>query len=211
MYRGTLGPNHYYDATDEEKAISFCSHLCHIYYLADLLRVEELMAQLLPRLGDLFDHYRDSKIIPLNSDLIIDVYENTPDTSPLRAGIIDELARLLCDSPFDVDIGSFDACFLQLEGFGATLVDGVRTLMDERVQSERTQARQPIPTSDPQFHPFVYGGPRAGMIPRPPHVAPGLYHPGNPLAAARAQVSQTQARLAALNNRVNDAQRGAAQ
>lgn len=126
MYRGTFGQSRYDHANTQEEAIALCTQACEIYYLADFLRIEKLLVQLLSYLHGLFDRFQEKRIVPLNSAVIIHVYKNTTEASELRATITDELVRVWCDLSCDVDVKDFDMCINHVEGMATTLVTGMR-------------------------------------------------------------------------------------
>lgn len=121
------------DIGGKDNAVASCSLLCQTYYCADFLRVEELLGTLLVKIDAMLDVCRQMKVVCLDSELIINVYENTPDTSPLRAAITCEIARLFRNKDTNVNLASFNDCFRRLDDFGTQVV---------------TQLQQSIPDSD---------------------------------------------------------------
>lgn len=149
MYRGTFGQSRYDHANSQEEAIALCTQACEIYYLADFLRIEKLLVQLLSYLHGLFDRFQEKRIVPLNSAVIIHVYKNTTEASELRATIMDELVRVWCDLYRDVDIKDFGICINYVEGVATTLMTGMRNnWLQER--TEASPRARPSPTSIPE-------------------------------------------------------------
>lgn len=141
MYRGTLCQFKYEGGSSREEAISLCTQTCRLYYLADFLRIEGLVVQLLAYLHGLFDRFRDKKIVPLNSDVIVHLYENTTEASELRAAVMHELVRVWCDQSRDVDAADFEVCLNQVEGVAMTLLTGMRCWREESARIARRTAR----------------------------------------------------------------------
>lgn len=141
MYRGTLCQFQYEGGSSREEAISLCTQTCRLYYLADFLRIEALLAQLLSYLHGLFDRFRDQKIVPLNSDVIVHLYRNTTEASELRAAVMHELVRVWCDHSREVDAKDFAVCLDQVEGAAMTLLTGMRSWREERARIARRTAR----------------------------------------------------------------------
>jgi len=189
MYRGTLGQLKYYGTSNQEEAISLCTQTCRLYYLADFLRIEELLVQLLSYLRGLFDGFRDKKIVPLNSDVIVHLHENTTDFSYLRAMVMDELVHVWCDYSREVDIKDFEVCINQVEGVATTLLTAMRDYWEDKRNrsTDRTsqaagmspsafeaskqlarnlvQVHNPLPSARPLALP-AFSGP-APLAPRP--------------------------------------------
>lgn len=137
MYRGTLGQFKYDGGSSREEAISLCTQTCRLYYLADFLCIEGLLVQLLSYLHDLFDRFRDKKIVPLNSDVIIHLYENTTEASELRATVMHELVRVWCDHSREVDIKDFEVCIDRVQGVATILLTGMRNWQEKRTRTAR--------------------------------------------------------------------------
>lgn len=137
MYRGTLGQFKYDGGSSQEEAMSLCTQTCRLYYLADFLRMESLLVQLLSYLYGLFDRFREKKIVPLNSDVIIHLYENTTEASELRATVMHELVRVWCDHSREVDIKDFEVCINRVQGVATTLLTGMRNWQEKRTRTAR--------------------------------------------------------------------------
>lgn len=141
MYRGALCQFKYDGGSSREEAISLCTQTCRLYYLADFLRIEGLLMQLLSYLHGLFDRFRDEKIVPLNSDVIIHLYENTTEASELRATVMHEVVRVWCDHSREVDIKDFEVCINRVEGVATTLLTGMRCWQEKRTRTARESTR----------------------------------------------------------------------
>jgi len=137
MYRGTLGQFKYDGGSSQEEAISLCTQTCRLYYLADFLRIEGLLVQLLSYLHGLFDRFREKKIVPLNSDVIIHLYENTTEASELRATVMHELVCVWCDHSREVDIKDVEVCIDRVQGVATTLLTGMRNWQEKRTRTAR--------------------------------------------------------------------------
>ncbi len=148
MYRGKFGQFKYDSGSSREEALTLCTHMCRLYYLADFLRIEGLLLQILSHLLDLFDHFQDKKIVPLNSDVIAQVYENTSETSELRETIMNELVRVWCDQSLEVDIKDFEMCINHVQGVATALLAGLRSWREEHYGTTQEHLRASFsPTS----------------------------------------------------------------
>ena len=118
------------DRDDDAPAVSYCSHICRVYYLADFLGMEKLLEQLLAELDDAFKDFRGNNIISLNSDLVLNVFEHTPENSPLRARVRDEFVHILSDPCANIRVEEFDECF-QIKDLSTSLIHGMQKSFHE--------------------------------------------------------------------------------
>lgn len=145
LHVGSLAPYEPPDIPSQEHATARALEICHIYYLADFLRMTDLTTQLLGSLDDLMNFYRPHKIIALDQDLIFDIYEHTYNKSVLRLHIMDALARLFSDPEYDSAIDLFTDCFQSLEDFGPALARGSQKIVHqhkEEVRKAKTEAEE---------------------------------------------------------------------
>ena len=190
MYRGDVSPVTF-DGND--RAVFSCLQLCKTYYCADFLQVEQLLQILLVELNYMFDHYREMKNVPLDSELIIDIYENTPDTSPLRERVIEELVRLICKKDSGVAVSSFNECFQCLDDFGVKVVVGLQQRFLEKLAAQEAEHASKRPRASggtPDLEEYPYWG--SLITPLTPYyesvptgqwyqnISPTLISPSNP-------------------------------
>lgn len=119
MHRGDLNVAQRGSATKATGSI-----LCRVYYLADMLQVQRLMRDVLGELGALWSL---CDVLPLDCELITEVWAHTPETSELRAEICHGLAVLLKRND-GYEIRDFESCFLQIPGFAVSLMEEFRRL-----------------------------------------------------------------------------------
>lgn len=143
MYRGTV-PRFKHDGDlSHMNAIPLVNEVCHLYFLADFLRVEVLLVEVVEGLSNLFRCFADRQIIPLDSEIIISVCTNTTDASPLRALVMEELVYVWCDRAYKPDIKKFEAALNQVDGLAAELVTGMRRWHEKRKQAFLENVRTP--------------------------------------------------------------------